>query len=59
MLDKIITKLIMKHLSRCYKKQQEEFFNYNILCIKGTGGDYPKYLIYTENERVRGILEDV
>lgn len=43
----MLAKIIMFLCSMHYKKHKKPIFY-----IKGNGKDYPKYLIYTENENV-------
>lgn len=43
----MLAKLIMFLCHLYYKKDKKPIF-----FIKGTGRDYPKYLLYTENENV-------
>lgn len=47
----MITKLIMWLCHIKYKRYAKRY-GYEIFYIKGKGKDYPKYLLYTENERV-------
>lgn len=48
----MILKLIMFLCHLKYKK-----YKMPILYIKGTGKDYPKYLVYTEDENIYKTLE--
>lgn len=47
MIGGIITKLVMWWIHRQYLKYGETIFY-----IRGTGRDYPRYLLYTEEPRV-------
>ncbi len=50
----MITKFIFWYLSKKYKSEmKKKDIDITIYEIKGTGKDYPKYLLYTESERVR------
>lgn len=54
----MITKLIMFLCHLEYKKMQRKNKRHVILWIKGTEKDFPKYALYTENERVRDRMEE-
>jgi len=47
-MESIINQIVFWYLRKLYKKYGE-----HILFIKGTEKDFPKYLLYTENESVR------
>ena len=47
MIDVMVTKLVMRWIHRRYLKYGETIFY-----IRGTGRDYPRYLLYTEEPRV-------
>lgn len=49
----MLSKLIMFLCSIHYKKHGKPIFY-----IKGTGKDYPKYLLYTENEAVYRRMDE-
>ena len=49
----MITNFVMWWLSKQYKKYGEAIF-----CIKGTGKDYPRYLLFTENEAVYNRMDE-
>lgn len=49
----MILKIVMWYLHIRYKKQKDD-----ILYIKGTGKQYPRYLLYTENEKVYKRMDD-
>lgn len=48
----MIIRLIMWLCHIYYKKYREDIFY-----IKGTNKDYPKYLLYTENENVYSRMD--
>lgn len=48
------TKFIFWYLSRKYKKLK----GLPIMVVEGTGKDFPKYLLYTEDEKVRERMEN-
>ena len=50
----MLAKLIMWLCHIKYKK-----FGFPIFYIRGTGEDYPKYLIYTENENVYRNMDKI
>jgi len=52
-MDELITKFVMWWLSKECKKYGKAIFY-----IKGTGKDYPRYLLYTENEAVRNRMDE-
>lgn len=47
MIGRMITRLVMWWIHRQYFKYGETIFY-----IRGTGRDYPRYLLYTEEPRV-------
>ncbi len=47
MIGRMITKLVMWWIHWQYLKYRETIFY-----IRGTGRDYPRYLLYTEEPRV-------
>lgn len=49
----MILKIVMWYLHRQYKKHKQPIYY-----IKGYNKDYPKYLLYTENERVYKRMDD-
>lgn len=49
----MLVKLIMFLCRIHYKRNQQP-----ILYIKGTGKDYPRYLLYTEDQNVYQRMED-
>ncbi len=49
----MILRIFLWWLHRQYKKT-----NQPIYYIKGTGSDYPKYLLYTEDEHVYQRMDD-
>ena len=56
MLNKLIAKVVIKWCERRLKEVRKENPNYTTLEIKGTGKDYPNYLMFTDNERVRNEM---
>lgn len=50
----MITRFVMWWLSR----QRKKYGNKAIFYIRGTGKDYPRYLLFTENESVYNRMED-
>lgn len=52
-MNKIFTRFIIWCLHKLYLKQ-----NQPILYIRGTGKDFPKYLLYTENPNVYKRMDD-
>lgn len=49
----MILRFVMWYLHIRYKKQKDDIFY-----IKGTEKQYPKYLLYTENENVYKRMDD-
>lgn len=47
MITRMITRIVMWWIHRQYLK-----YGQTIFYIKGTEGDYPRYMLYTENPRV-------
>ena len=59
MIKKIIFNLIFKILDDELKRLRKKNKHITILDVKGTGKDYPNYLLYTNSEYVRNyILND-
>lgn len=54
---KMLTKLIMFLIHLQYRKTRER--GYGIHYIEGTGKDFPKYLIYTEDETCAKLMKEV
>lgn len=50
----MIIKLIMWLCHICYKKRGKD-----IICIKGEGKHYPKYLMYTENPNAYKRMDEL
>ena len=50
----MIIRFIIWYMSRLYKKGGWPLYE-----INGTGEDYPKYLLYTENERCRDKMRNI
>jgi len=50
----MVTKFIFWYLSHRYKKLE----GLPVMYIDGTGKDFPKYLLYTEDEKVRKRMEN-
>jgi hypothetical protein len=56
MINKIIVRLIIFLCHLEYKKHKE--FKEDFIYIKGTGKQYPRYLLYTEKENVYKRMDD-
>lgn len=50
----MVLKFIMWYLERKYSRLNGE----PVMFIIGTGKDYPKYMLYTEDEEVRKRMEN-
>ncbi len=58
-MNKLLTWLIMRWCKKELEKSRRNNPNNTIFEIKGTGKDYPRYLIYTETERVTRCLKEI
>lgn len=47
LIDEIFTEIVMFLCSILYRR-----YGKAILCVKGTEREYPRYLLYTEDEKV-------
>lgn len=56
MIDKLITKFVIWWCKHRLNKLRLEHPNYTIFEIKGTGKDYPNYLMFTDVEHIRNEM---
>lgn len=54
LLSKIIMFILQWQLNKLRKKEKTPY-----LYVEGTGKDYPKYLMYTDDEEIRNEMHDI
>lgn len=59
MVDEIISRLVMWWCKQRINELRLKHPNYTVFEIKGTGKDYPNYLMFTDVERVRNEMMEI